>query len=89
MAFNYSKMANLGFRTNFDFVGTFLELPKLRPNLDPWNPSLLPKYAKTYNENKSFLNNILIPYINIWEVHSLILWESAAHQVFENTFRKS
>ena len=33
--FNYSKIANLGSRTYCNTFGSFLELPKLRPNMDP------------------------------------------------------
>ena len=43
--FNYSQMAN--FATLF---GSILELPKNRPNLDPYTPQLSRKYFQKYKK---------------------------------------
>ena len=46
MVFNYSNMANLGFRTYSNMFWIFWELPKFQPNLDPRTPYLSQKHFK-------------------------------------------
>ena len=65
--FSYSKMVIYDSRHIPIFVGSFLELQKMWPNIDPRSPYLLQKYCKTYMKIwKHLRKHIMFVNIGIW-----------------------